>query len=245
MPDNPGLAVAFNTALADCATDWMLLLDQDSEVLKDGLANLIGHARRASANIGVVTGVIVEQGTGGSTNRTGSRQGAALAVLPVPLFQNSGTLVRVAAAREIGGWWTKLHLDLVDAEFGVRLNRSSWVQLQTDATVLRHRLGETTAFRLGPLTAHATHHSVARRKELGQALGLTIRRHGILGRDVRSIIRNVAGNMGGVVLAERQRSAKLFGFIVSFAIALLGRGGFPAGEALSTTTLQRTGRIDG
>lgn len=237
FPTNPGLAVAFNAALEACTTEWLLLLDQDSELIDPGFEALVTTLNSAPSSVGIVTGVVIDEATNRSTNRRDGEIGTASALLEVPRFQNSGTVVRVAAARKIGGWWTALHLDLVDAEFGIRLHRSGWVQLHSQAAVLRHHLGEISEFRVGPLRGHATHHSVDRRRELGRAFGLTIRRHGFVHRDVRVTARHVLGNLTGMVVGERLRARKLCAFTSAFAHALLTRRLLPDNEI---TAPQRT-----
>lgn len=222
-PANPGLSRPFNTALANCGTTWLLLLDQDSEIDASAWDRLVDVASRAAPDVAVVTGTVLDVGTGATTRRRTGAPSGTEHVLRVPLFQNSGSLVRVQAARSVGGWWEHLHVDLVDAEFGVRLHRAGWRQLHVELPVLRHRLGATVPLRVGPIRGHATNHSRDRRREQGRALAAILRRHGAFGPDVRSVARNVAGNLAGVVLAEDQKIGKVLAFGAGF-LRELARG---------------------
>jgi GT2 family glycosyltransferase len=211
LPGNPGLATAFNQALDRTQAPWLLLLDQDSELMP-GWPVLITHATDAAPEVAIVTGSIVDIGTGSSTNRSLAVHGHA-ETLRLPLFQNSGTLVRRSAAVAVGGWCEDLHVDLVDAEFGIRLHQAGWRQLHVGQPVLGHHLGQTIELKVGPVRWHATNHSAERRRGMGRALGLIVRKHGVAAPEVRRVIRNMAGNVAGIPFEPAHRRRKLVSFI--------------------------------
>jgi GT2 family glycosyltransferase len=236
QPSNPGLAVAYNVALASCSTEWLLLLDQDSKLYPGSVGELLRAAHAAPDRVAVVTGIIIDEGTQRTTNRTVEKNRHLSAQDPFVLvhpmhFQNSGSLYRTSAMQHVGGWSPQFRVDLVDAELAVRLDRNGWQQGHVDLPILQHNLGAITAHERFGLTFHATHHSVERRHENGRALGTLIRTHGIRSVIVRRTVRHVAGNLAGIVFAERQRPRKLLNFAIGFVQGL-------------STTLQRNGRLD-
>jgi GT2 family glycosyltransferase len=217
QPDNPGLAVSYNEALLRCSVDWLLLIDQDSDFVVSALPVMlqaIDEFAVTREKIGIVTGVLVDRATGTNSNRSALPAGnSSPHLISPPRFQNSGSLISVAAAKDVGGWCVHLALDLVDAEFGVRLRKFGWAQLQVCDVVLHHQLGLLTSHRIGPVIAHATNHSVERRFELGSSVAILVRIHGLRDPGVQQTLRHVLGNLLGMVLFESERLRKLFAFV--------------------------------
>jgi GT2 family glycosyltransferase len=135
-PDNPGLARAYNHALElahDAGFDWLLTLDQDSDLPENFLARMVGHS--CSLNSTTDIGAIVPQVTGDGRNLSpfqfafgamprwfdygfeGIAQGATYAL-------NSAALVRVDALRQIGGYDPMFPLDVSDINLFHRLHHA-------------------------------------------------------------------------------------------------------------------------
>jgi rhamnosyltransferase len=202
QPTNPGLAVAFNAVMPQVEAEWLLLLDQDSLPIPSGLRTLEALAVHAPDSVAVVTGVVVQQALGRSTSGDGFGEVGSPPINRSPAFQNSGTLLRVDAVEQVGGFWEALFLDLVDAELAVRLRRGGWSQLHVGVESIEHQLGSISTRRIFGRTFYPTGHSVGRRHELGYAFAMVLRRHGAFRPDVRWIIRNVAGAFLSSVIGE-------------------------------------------
>lgn len=118
---NPGLAAAYNAALAHAGDrDWLLLLDQDTTVTWEYLAEVLLERARAAAKVCALVPKLL--------------RGAAILSPHIPPFSpsgqvsqdlygvseralhtfNSGAVLRVQALREIGGFPVDFPLDSLD-----------------------------------------------------------------------------------------------------------------------------------
>ena len=135
-PENPGLAMAYNYVLTLAEAEgyeWLLTLDQDS-VLPENFLRKIAERIRESGPVSRV-GAIVPQVIAG--RRMISPFSFLLKAYPrffppgftgspeKPVYAaNSGSVVRVKAAREIGGYDPLFPLDLSDTSLFHRLHAS-------------------------------------------------------------------------------------------------------------------------
>lgn len=222
QPDNPGLAVSFNRATQAAAETWAFLLDQDSTLLPTGVARLLDIAKSAEVEIAVVTGVVVDRTLRTSTSGRGlGVEDAALQII-TPAFQNSGTLLRLEAVGQVGGWWEDLFLDLVDMELGIRLQRAGFRHAHVGVRTIEHQLGSVQAVTRFGRTVHPTGHSSERRHSLGTATALVLRRHG-LRRDAWPVYATVIRSVGVCIIAEDGRLKKTKAFVRGFAAGLFGQ----------------------
>jgi GT2 family glycosyltransferase len=125
-PTNAGVSGAYNGALrrADhLGAPWLLLLDQDSSLPVRYLESMLAYSRSLSSQskIGTVVPFVESNGINVSPRQTGwtlrSQQipETQSGIFPREGFAiNSGTLVRVSALREIGGYSNVFWLDLSD-----------------------------------------------------------------------------------------------------------------------------------
>jgi GT2 family glycosyltransferase len=115
-PDNPGLAQPYNDAISYATQegfDWLLTLDQDTQLPANFLSSLDFHARQYTDQIHVAAIVprIVDQGRQISPFRF---VGGFLPVVLDPDFEgisrrftsaiNSASLLRISSLREVGGY---------------------------------------------------------------------------------------------------------------------------------------------
>ena len=151
-PDNPGLAVAYNTALALAEAEgyeWLLTLDQDS-VLPSTFLTRIAELTRELGPLQVI-GAIVPQAV--SDNRMISPFRLLFNSVPQwfpPGFVgingttvypiNSGAVVRVSALREIDGYDPLFPLDVSDISLFHRLQASGKQVFIAGDLLLRHQL---------------------------------------------------------------------------------------------------------
>jgi hypothetical protein len=162
--DNPGLASAYNAALAravatDC--DWLVLLDQDTQVTLDYLEAVIEFANRPavpSAADPPPIGLAYPQLRQGNRVLSPTRF-PRLRARPYPhrpmlahadriMVLNSGSVVSVAAARAVGGFPVSYPLDALDHAFVGQLRLAGY-HLHPLQVWLEHHAA-TTAMNLMP-----------------------------------------------------------------------------------------------
>ena len=136
LPDNPGLALPYNEALAYAASEgfsWLLTLDQDTSLPADFLCRLEPYVRRWEREAGVAAIVpqIVDHGRVISPFRFIG--GFLPRVLPAGSMGisgrftsalNSGSLLRVSALRELGGYDPRFPLHNSDTRLYQRLDEA-------------------------------------------------------------------------------------------------------------------------
>lgn len=150
-PGNGGLAAAYNSGLEAALahrSDWLLLLDQDTELTPayfralSGFAAELADRQAIAAAVPVITsrGVIVSP----ATERWTGRMKPLTTVDPVqerlPLVAiNSGVIARVAFLQQIGGFDHTFWLDFLDHWLfeEIRLRQKEVVVLPT---VIKHSL---------------------------------------------------------------------------------------------------------
>lgn len=219
QPDNPGLAVSFNRAAHTANETWVLLLDQDSTLHSPGLDKMVDVANCAGKEIAVVTGVVVDRTLLVSTSGRGMGVEDAAVHVIVPAFQSSGTLLRLTAVAEVGGWWDYLFLDLVDMELGIRLRRAGFRQVHVGVRTIDHQLGSVRSVHVLGRTIHPTGHSSERRRGLGRATALVLRRHGLT-RGTWPVYSTVIRSVGASMIADDQRLARTKAFVGGFVTGL-------------------------
>ena len=135
-PDNPGLARPYNEALAAAAREgceWLLTLDQDTHLPENFLIAMEGYARRyrGCPEIGAIVPRVADHGrlispfcfAGGFWPRVLPPAAEGVA----PRFTsaiNSASLLRVEAARAIGGYDPRFPLNNSDTSLFHRLDQA-------------------------------------------------------------------------------------------------------------------------
>lgn len=211
---NAGIARSMNAGLKDAhdhGMGWLLTLDQDSLPEPDHVQRLLEAARAAEASdvrVGAVGAAIIVGAAGElripATERASLQQAEELVM--------SGTLWKVDALLATGGFDTSLGMDAVDAEAGIRLQRSGWSLLVCPGLRLRHDIGASRPVRILGRTVQATSHSAARRESiLRNRLHIAPKAAGV---SVPYAVRTVRRAAVGAVLAvtvEEDRWAKAKG----------------------------------
>jgi rhamnosyltransferase len=134
---NHGVAFALNLAAhtaIESGYDWLLTLDQDSELSHDMLVNIISYARTYHfEKIGMITAVQVR-------NETQTRLGKH-ADNEVLIAMTSGSLLNLKAYQKCGSFEDKLFIDHVDHEYCLRLKRLGYKVNQCNNAILKHSIG--------------------------------------------------------------------------------------------------------
>jgi GT2 family glycosyltransferase len=148
-PRNEGVSGAYNAAasLAEAAdAAWLLLLDQDTSVTPEFLQAMAAHARRLAAqdNVAAAVPFLVAGDFPLSPRRVRFGRYSPVdsdfsGVSQDEIFAaNSGTLLRVAALRAVGGYSSDFWLDFSDIELFHRLHRSGYRLYVTGDARLQH-----------------------------------------------------------------------------------------------------------
>lgn len=148
---NVGVAEAFNRGAKvakDAGFEWILLMDQDSIIEPHLVATLFRRLEEVddNENVALVAPNYTEFGTGRPAfNEAIFRRGNSLDTLNII---SSGSLLRVSAWEQAGGFRSELFIDLVDFEFCLRLRQRGLRTLVCRDQLMIQPQGELTARRL-------------------------------------------------------------------------------------------------
>jgi len=145
--------------------EWLLTLDQDSEVDADYARAILSAAHESESlwsqrpTVGVIAPHQVIDASGVMNYPT--RIVDAITVTEEVI--QSGSLWRVSALAQIGGFDEKLGIDAVDAAACLHLREAGYLVALTDTVELHHNLGDSRQVNLLGKTIMVTNHSPARR----------------------------------------------------------------------------------
>jgi len=223
-PDNVGVAAALNQGCRraeELGAGWIVTFDQDSAPAGDLLSCVAAEwaAHPARDRIALV-GVNFLTPSGSTLLREGSGLADARAVI------TSGSLLQLAAWREVGPFREDFFIDEVDHEYGLRLRRWGWLVKVTRRVLMDHALGSPRRGRLGGWQPVLSHHSALRRYYMVRNRILLAREH--LGFDPRFVFGQLERSLresASVLLFEPEKAAKLRAMFKGLADGLRGRGG--------------------
>ncbi|ADW71146.1 glycosyltransferase family protein [Granulicella tundricola] len=149
-PKNPGLAVPYNDALATARRegfDWLLTLDQDTQLPPDFLDSMVACAARCAHDprVAAVVPRIVDGGlpispfrfVGGFLPTVLTGKVAGLAPLHTSAL-NSASLLRVASLEAIGGYDPHFPLHNSDTRLYQRLDKAGYRVAVADGVIVPH-----------------------------------------------------------------------------------------------------------
>lgn len=159
-----GIAQGLNSGLAaarSAGADWLLTVDQDTDVPADYIDRILEFAQVACRNerIGAIgAGEILDDS---GPIRFPTRESGGMR-LTDELIQ-TGTIWCVSAIAAIGGFDESLGIDAVDAAACVRLRRAGFSLALAPNVSVQHSLGSARSVRILGRTVLATGHSPERR----------------------------------------------------------------------------------
>ena len=137
-PTNLGIACALNTALEEAYAQnraWLYTLDQDSFPETEFLSKALSFVEHSVP--GIRTGVLTP-----AANNAARIAGRVVGDVHHPYDPiQSGSLVSVTAAREVGAFRDEFFIDAVDSELTARMRRAGYAVLSVPGTDMRHSLG--------------------------------------------------------------------------------------------------------
>lgn len=167
---NAGIARSLNDGLrfaAEQGAEWLLTVDQDSDVAPDYVSVLLGAAESATAVLG--SDLVGAVAAGAISDASGAIDYSIGAVSGVPTTAEviqTGTLWNVAAMAGINGFDESFGIDAVDAAACVRLRAAGRHIVVAAGATVGHRLGDARQVRVLGRTVLATGHTADRRETI-------------------------------------------------------------------------------
>ena len=168
---NRGLAAALNQAAEWAFGEgyrWLLLFDQDTEVVPGAGAELLrihqlAAARRATAVVGTNFFDEARQAPRFPSLAAGEREWA-----PARTVIASGSLIERESYRTIGPFREEFFVDSVDHDYCLRARAKGFQVVLATRPLIRHRLGATSAHRVLGMRIATSNHSAARRHDMSR-----------------------------------------------------------------------------
>lgn len=160
LGDNMGIAYALNIgcryAMEKYEADWVLTLDQDSDITAEMID---GYSKFIRANdvrrVGLLCPLInVYHGENKIMSDTTTEVDIAI---------TSGSFLNMKAYREIGGFKDELFIDEVDTEYCLNLKIHGFVIFQLNYILMQHQVGNCKEYKLfGKHMFYVLHHNFIR-----------------------------------------------------------------------------------
>lgn len=153
---NIGIASALNHIARIAISEgfhYLLTMDQDSSI-SDNLVEKMLIEFSVKPRIGIISPFVVHIANPNKPTK--------MVLEEVTTAMTSGSIVRLSAFQEGGGYMEKLFIDYVDNEFCLRLKRLGYFIMKLNSVYLYHNLGNTTTRNLGPRKVFPTNHSPLR-----------------------------------------------------------------------------------
>ncbi|MDO5287495.1 MAG: glycosyltransferase [Actinomycetia bacterium] len=224
LDHNTGVAGALQVALEQTDAEWLFTFDQDSRVTPELIDRLLVTAARRVSRVAVVAPVVRDQRTGNLLQGDPGRS----AWYVVRRTVTSGSLCRVEALRQVGGFRTDLVIDFVDWELCLRLRAAGWEMVIEPQAELLHTLGAATRHQLPLIGEVTTTNHSADRLYYRYRNALLVARAGGLGMEARWAARTALGlvlGVGKVVALEHDRASKLRAIGAGLRDGVRGRAG--------------------
>ena len=206
---NRGIARGLNDGLKHALTSgarWLLTVDQDSQLPRRYLKSLLADAqRRISA--GEKLGAIGARSIADASGDMNYPESGVDGFLTTEELIQTGTLWRVDALEDFGGFDEVLGIDAVDAAACLALRERGWVIGLHDHLQVTHRIGNARTVTIAGRDVMLTRHSPKRRATmLRNRLRLFPAEFRQSPKHALRTIRRVAVNQGVGLLTNRSNS---------------------------------------
>lgn len=156
---NRGVAAAYNQGAHEAVSggsQWLLVVDQDTVVSSTLVADLLAaRAAHPSPDLIAVIGPV--------TNRQSDRRCTDRAWVRRRLVISSGSLLSLAAWSAVGGFREDYFVDMVEAEYCLRLGTRGYAVILACRAQIDHRIGSPTKHRLLGREVSTSNHPAYRR----------------------------------------------------------------------------------
>ena len=227
---NLGVARALNLGVEQArasAFDWVLLLDQDSD-LHDGMLRSLIEVHAAYPEPSRVA--VIGAGFGEDT-RPAREPGAAWE--DVESVITSGSLIPLAVHASVGPFRNEFFIDYVDSEYCFRARAQGYRVIRTTKSLMSHTIGAPTRHSMLGVSKWTTNHSPDRRYYIARNDTVMLREYGgyrfgcwalkSLGRRLRTCKR--------IVLYKPSKARKIAAVFAGWWDGVRGRLGPRRGEA--------------
>ena len=216
---NAGIARGLNDGLIsalDRNATWLLTVDQDTELPADYIPQFwawLKDRQPLAPNVGVVGAAQVREGRGLIRYPLVGVEGLDT----TPEVIQTGSLWKVQALQEIGGFDERFGIDGVDAAACVRLREAGYAVVVASGLSLRHSIGSTRTFRVLGRDIMVTGHLPDRRSTmLRNRLRLFPEEFRQSPRHAFRSLRRVLVNQSMGLILENDRREKTLGTLRGF-----------------------------
>ena len=206
---NRGIARGLNDGLEHalaCGAQWLLTVDQDSQLPSQYLASLLADAHRRTI-LGERLGALGARAIADASGDMNYPESGTDGFLTTEELIQTGTLWQVDALKDFGGFNEVLGIDAVDAAACLALRQRGWVIGLHEHLQVTHRIGNSRTVTIAGRDVMLTGHSPDRRATmLRNRLRLFPAEFRQSPKHALRTIRRVAVNQGVGLLAARRRS---------------------------------------
>ncbi len=224
LETNTGVAGALGHALDNTTADWLLTFDQDSALTAHSLDQLLGSAATSNERVAMVAPVVRDEATARPLQGDPGRRHWYETDRAI----TSGSLCRVAALKQVGGFRADLVIDFVDWDLCLRIREAGWQVAIEPTAVLEHSIGNATSHRVPFLGEVTTSNHNADRQYYKYRNYLLLARTGGLAKDPRWSVRTAFGlvlGVGKVIAFESDKAAKVASIATGLRDGVAGRAG--------------------
>jgi rhamnosyltransferase len=153
---NVGIASALNIAAKKAIEngfDLLLTMDQDSRVSENYVSEMLLEFERDEC-IGILSPYII--------HTKNPRMPVLTGLVEVATAMTSGSVIKLSAHVQIGGFLEKLFIDYVDNEYCLRMKKSGYKIFRNNSIYIYHELGEAKARKFIYKKVFPTNHSPRR-----------------------------------------------------------------------------------
>jgi rhamnosyltransferase len=132
---NLGIAAALNYGIKQAQVDgfeFVLTMDQDSKVSDNAVSTMMQEFEN-NQQVGIVAPFVV--------HAANPQKPLAIRKKEIQIAMTSGSIIRLSAFSEVGGFLSKLFIDYVDYEFSLRLIKNGFKIIQIQNVYVFHKLG--------------------------------------------------------------------------------------------------------
>jgi|WetSurMetagenome_2_1015567.scaffolds.fasta_scaffold01540_7 rhamnosyltransferase len=153
---NIGLASALNKTAEQAIRDgyeFLLTMDQDGTISQDYIKNM-SLILEKDKKIGILSPFVV--------HTENPQKPTVMGVENINVAMTSGSIIRLSAFKEAGGFLDKFFIDYVDNEYCLRIHKLGYKVLRLNSVFLYHKLGETERRKFLFTSVFPTNHSPIR-----------------------------------------------------------------------------------
>ncbi len=203
--ENVGVAAALNMGAELAISEgfsFLLTMDQDSRATPNMVATLLACVVEGGRDVGIIAPFQLLK-SGSVPPRSGNEEAEAVLT--------SGNILNLRAYEIVGPFVDELFIDMVDIEYCLRLRSAGYRIIRCHDALLEHNLGDITAHRyLGRMVSVSNHPPLRRYYMSRNRFYVIARYRSQYPEFCRRQIRQIVGEIKGIILFEHEKPAKLW-----------------------------------